>query len=197
MSLEPTQDAWNGHIWEQDQSIANLLCDDLVQIHTEAAQYPFYPENADSDSHDQPADSALPMCTDEDVVSPTPDLIVDPKKAAGKAHSLLKPMKPLKPRKPKTTTNPKTKLSPGLQQLMEIEKEARYILTREELIRKNYLSDHKRDDREFWQLLERQRKRREDRDRRRAIQRDDLFIAPRDDVEFRPFVLPPMEPPLP
>lgn len=176
MSLEPTQDAWNGVIPEQEQSIAWLLSRDIVDLQTHSDAKPTIYDYKDpieqynSKSEDDPL--SVPMQTeegDDDDDNFYRNLCAPPKieveaKTERKKNRILKSTK-------KNPKNPK-----ALQELMNLEKEMRWKLTREEFHCKSDLNHHRRDDCEFWQLLERQRKRREDRVRRRILENDEPRI---------------------
>ena len=170
MSLEPTQDAWDGMLWQQEQPIAWLLSRDIVNL-TKPEPTAAIEETAGRD--DEPADDPVPSepmpVDDEDLnrdfdwSKSTPKYKLE-KKAAREKNRILKP---------KT----KSKTSPALKALFDLEREMRYKLTREEARFHADLVYHRRDDMEFWQLLERQRKRREDRVRRRVLRSDESSVS--------------------
>jgi len=159
MSLEPTQDAWDGTLWEQEQPIAYLLERDIEYLRTKAqaeAQAQLYSDDT------KPANDPQPMSTD---ATQEIDIIPKPEpKPTGKKNRVLK--------------KHKTAPSKELQRLMEAEKAARYELTREERVATDYIGYHRRDDRELWQLLERQRKRSEARVTRRIRRYDEEMLIP-------------------
>lgn len=167
MSLEPTQDAWDGMLWEQEQPIAWLLSDDIVNLQPQQAQAQAQdPEETECDNDEQPAHRPLPvpMHTDDegydfDWSKSVPKYKLEAK-AAREKNRVLKKTK-------KTTKDPQ-----AVKLLFDLEKELRYKLIREEAQFQADLTHHRRDDCEFWQLLERQRKRREERVRRRILRSD-------------------------
>jgi len=161
MSFEGTHDAWNGRIWEQEQPIGCLLTEDLFPSTTEVIESPFHTQDTHGDRHDEPTDSAsaVPMYTDEDEAI----YIEQQPKVTGKATGILK----------KNTTGGKSRMSPGLRKLQKMEREMRRTLIREEGFLYEHMGYHRVDDKEFWQLLERQRKRREAR-ALRVIQREEM-----------------------
>lgn len=172
MSLEPTQDAWDGMLWEQEQPIAWLLS-------SEVNQQPQAPQPVRQDDR-QSTDRPLPMPIDNDNEElgydfdwskSIPKYKLEAKAAREKNRVLKKSTENPKPK-------PKSKPSNEMRKLMETEREMRQRLTREESNLHTHLMYHRRDDLEFWQLLERQRKRREDRVRRQLLRINEVVSRP-------------------
>jgi len=162
MSLEPTQDAWDGTIYEQEQPIAWLLSRDIVDIVPDSKAQATPEVKPINDDDPKPVDGVA-MQEDEcgydfDWSKSIPKYKLEAKAAREKNRIL----------KANQKKNPK-----WMQSLMNLEKEMRIQLTREETRYQSDLTHHRRDDLEFWQLLERQRKRREDRVRRRILRNDE------------------------
>lgn len=144
------ENARSGLLWEQEQPIAVLQSDVLVDLiwaqrQQQPSETPVIPMVVDA----EPDDGTPPR----DAKPPTPKKAKKqrPATATGKTHRVLK-----------SKSKAESLLrSDAYRRLMDEELTMRLRLRYEEEDLRGSLRRHRRDDREFWQLLERQRLRRE------------------------------------
>lgn len=143
------ENAWDGLLWEQEQPVAVLQSDVLVDIITAQRQQ--------QQQQPPPETPVIPMVVDAEPNDGTPPRDAKPPRAkkatkrrtetaTGKTHRVLKP---------------KLLKNDAYRRLMDEELTMRLRLRYEEEDVRASMRRHRRDDREFWQLLERQRLRRE------------------------------------
>ena len=128
-------DAWDGRLWEQEQPLAVLLaaCD---------------PQQAGRVSSTPTTNEDTLMLEHNTEESPEAQVTPSPTRTPDHHAAMTKKSRPKKRAREEDA-------------VVQMEKLSRQRVREEELIFRRSLTRHKRDDREFWQLLERQRLRRE------------------------------------
>ena len=185
-------DAWDGLLWEQEQPVAVLLSENLVeQLTAEDARERF---PSPSFEEDEPEAGAKPH-TD---TQPADGVTADERAPGPMQVDEYEPQSPTTPRttpvvrlrrKRKTTERQKKSATKVVgkreRELYDEEQAARVRLTREQTVFWDALRYHRQDDREFWQLLERQRVRRERRCRQAESREHERVLSARCYYDFR------------